>query len=38
MKAMDISNYPRMIKPINDKKWQDFFLKEAEGFKKKTLK
>lgn len=30
MTAVGVKDYPRMIKKLDDKKWQDFFLKEAK--------
>lgn len=30
MKVSDIKDYPKLLKKINDKKWQDFFLDIAK--------
>lgn len=38
LKAEEVEDYPRMLKAIEHKKWQEFFIKEAKKFKKDTLK
>ncbi len=38
MKSQDIKDYPRLIKKINDKEWQDFYLKIAKKISKKILR
>lgn len=37
LKAKDVKDYPRMIKKIDPRKWQDFFLKEAEKLGKDII-
>ncbi len=36
-KAAEVADFPRMIKPIDHKEWQDFFIKEAEKLKPEIL-
>jgi len=38
MKAREAKDYPRMIKKIDDKEWQNFFIKEASKLKKEILR
>ena len=38
MKAQDVKDYPKMLKPLNQKDFQIFFLKEAEKLKVKIIK
>jgi hypothetical protein len=38
VKAEEVKDYPRMLKKIEPKIWQDFFLKEAKKLKDKILK
>lgn len=35
--AKDVSDYPRMIKAINHREWQDFFVDEAKKLKESIL-
>jgi hypothetical protein len=37
LKAQDVKDYPRMIKKIDNKKWQDFFVNEAKKLKKEIF-
>lgn len=37
-KAENVSDYPKMIKTIPEKKWISFFIKEAGKFKEKIIK
>lgn len=36
--ARDVKDYPRMIRKINDREWQDFFVNEARKLKKQIFK
>lgn len=38
MRVKDLCDYPRMIEKIDDREWQDYFLKEARKLKSKLLK
>jgi len=38
LRAQDLKDYPKMIKKIDHRDWQQFFLKEAEKLKKEILK
>ncbi|MFH1412551.1 MAG: nucleotidyl transferase AbiEii/AbiGii toxin family protein [bacterium] len=38
LQAKTVKDYPKMIKKIDNKKWQDFFIKEAKKIKKNILK
>lgn len=38
MEASKLTDYPRMLKEINHKEWQNFFLEEAKKLKKKIFK
>lgn len=38
IKATKVKDYPRMIKKINHKEWQNFFLKKAKKLKKEIFK
>lgn len=37
LKALDVKDFPRMIKKINHKEWQDFFVKEAKRLEKEVF-
>lgn len=37
-KATTVKDFPKMLKKINHKLWQDFFIKEAEQLKKKIVR
>lgn len=37
MKALDLKDYPRMIKKINHRDWQEFFVSEAKKLNKNIL-
>lgn len=36
--AKTVKDYPKMIKKLDHKEWQNFFIKQAEKFKKEVLK
>jgi len=38
MKVTEAKDYPRMLKPIEDKDWQRFFLEEARKLKGEIIK
>jgi len=38
LKVGEVKDYPRMLKRVDDKKWQEFFITEARKFKKEALK
>lgn len=38
MQAVELSDYPRMVKKINHSKWKTFFLNEAKKLKKEIFK
>lgn len=38
LKAKEVKDYPRMIKKIDHKEWQNFFLNEAKKLKKEIFK
>lgn len=38
IKATEVKDYPRMLKKIDHKEWQNFFLEEAKKLKKKIFK
>ncbi|MBU2578675.1 nucleotidyl transferase AbiEii/AbiGii toxin family protein [Patescibacteria group bacterium] len=38
VEAVEVKDYPRMIKRIKDEEWQNFFLNEAKKLKKKIFK
>lgn len=38
LKALDVSDYPKMIKKINHQEWKDFFVNEAKKLGKKIFK
>ena len=33
----DVKDFPRMIKPINNREWQDFFMEEAKKLKEEIM-
>jgi len=37
LKSQEVKDYPRMIKKIEHKEWQDFFIKEAKKLEKDIL-
>jgi len=37
LKANELKDYPRLIKPLNDKLWRDFFQKQAEKLGKEII-
>src|SRR3989344_164947 len=37
LQAREVNDYPRMIKAIDNKEWQDFFVAEAKKLKQKIL-
>lgn len=38
LKAREVKDYPRMLKKINHKEWQDFFVNEAKKLEKEIFK
>ncbi len=38
LRAQEVKDFPRMLKPIDHQKWQDFFLNEAKKLKKQIFK
>lgn len=38
LKAQEVKDYPRMIKKLNNKTWQDFFIKEARKLSTEIFK
>jgi hypothetical protein len=37
IKARDVKDYPRMIKDVPHKEWQDFFIQEAKKLKQSII-
>ena len=37
MRALELKDYPRMVSEINEKEWQDFFIKQAKSFEKEVM-
>lgn len=37
LKALDVKDFPKMLKKINHQKWQDFFVKEAKRLEKEVF-
>jgi len=35
--ATELKDYPKLIKPLNEKVWQDYFIKEARELEKRIL-
>jgi hypothetical protein len=38
LEAVEMKDYPRMLKPLDRKEWQNFFLEEAKKLKKEIFK
>ena len=38
MKAKELKDYPRMLEKIDEKAWQEFFIKEAKKLSGKVFK
>jgi len=34
MLALELKDYPKLLQPLEEKNWQNYFIKQAQGLKK----